>query len=166
MRSYWLAVIGMVTSTIGSVAAQGTRYDVVIAGGRVIDPDSKLDAVRWIGIRAGTIAAVSTTRLEGVTVIDAKGLVVAPGFIDLHAHGQDDENYRIFAQDGVTTALELELGTADLPKFYADRAGRALINFGASIGHIPTRMAVMKDPGTFLPTGAAGHDAATPEQIA
>lgn len=147
----------------GPVVAQ--QFDLVINGGRVIDPESKLDAVRSVGIRAGKVVAVSATPLSGKTVIDAKGLVVAPGFIDLHAHGQDDENYRLFAQDGVTTALELELGTADVPKFYRDREGKALINYGASAGHIKARMSVMHDPGIFLPTGDGGRLPATQAQI-
>ncbi|MFN8580369.1 MAG: amidohydrolase family protein [Gemmatimonadaceae bacterium] len=147
------------------LAAQGPAFDVVIRNGRVMDPESKLDAIRSIGIRGGRIVAISASPLSGKKVIDAAGLVVAPGFIDLHSHGQDDENYRIFAQDGVTTALELELGTADVPRFYAEREGKALINYGASIGHIPTRMAVMGDKGTFLPTDVGGRDPATAAQI-
>jgi N-acyl-D-aspartate/D-glutamate deacylase len=132
-----------------------------------MDPETNLDAVRFIGIRGGKIAAISSTSLRGTTTIDAKGLVVAPGFIDLHAHGQDDENYRVFALDGVTTALELEVGTADVPGFYASREGKALINYGASVGHIRERMVVMRDPSQgLLPTGAGGHQVATDEQIA
>ncbi len=158
-----LAVLG---SPNPAAMAQRAGFDVVISGGRVMDPESKLDAVRSIGIRGGKIVAISAGPLKGKTMIDAKGLVVAPGFIDLHAHGQDDENYRVFAMDGVTTALELEVGVADIPGFYAGRTGTALINFGASVGHIPHRMAVMKDPGLFLPVGAGGRDAATADQIA
>lgn len=158
-----LAILGSPNS---AAMAQRAGFDVVISGGRVMDPESKLDAVRSIGIRGGKIVAISAGPLKGKTMIDAKGLVVAPGFIDLHAHGQDDENYRIFAMDGVTTALELEVGVADIPGFYAARTGTARINFGASVGHIPHRMAVMKDPGLFLPVGAGGRDAATAEQIA
>ena len=67
---------------------------MVIANGQVMDPASGLDAVRNIGIRGGKIAAISTAPLRGRTVLDAKGLVVAPGFIDLHSHGQTPENYR------------------------------------------------------------------------
>lgn len=158
-----LAILGSPNS---AAMAQRAGFDVVISGGRVMDPESKLDAVRSIGIRGGKIVAIAAGPLKGKTMIDAKGLVVAPGFIDLHAHGQDDENYRIFAMDGVTTALELEVGVADIPGFYAARTGTARINFGASVGHIPHRMAVMKDPGLFLPVGAGGRDAATAEQIA
>ena len=87
-------------------------YDLVIANGRVLDPASNLDAVRHIGIRGGKIAAVSAAPLAAGNTIDAKGLVVAPGFIDLHSHGQTPENYRFKARDGVTTALELEVGVA------------------------------------------------------
>jgi N-acyl-D-aspartate/D-glutamate deacylase len=132
-----------------------------------MDPETNLDAVRFVGIRGGKIAAIAATSLSGKTTIDAKGLVVAPGFIDLHAHGQDDENYRVFALDGVTTALELEVGTADVPGFYASREGKALINYGASVGHIRERMAVMRDPSQgLLPTGSGGRQVATDEQIA
>lgn len=145
-------------------------YDVVIRGGRVIDPESRLDSVRNVGIRGGRIAAISHGPLRGKQVIDARGLVVAPGFIDLHAHGQDDENYRLFALDGVTTALELEAGTENVAAFYAEREGKALINFGASASHIKARMSVMHDGGvaarTLLPLDSAGYNVANDAQIA
>ena len=67
----------------------------------------------------------------------------------------------------MTTALELEVGTGDVPGFYASRDGKALINFGASSGHVPVRMAVMRDPSQgLLPTGPGGRDVATDAQIA
>ena len=112
-------------------------YDVVVANGRVLDPASNLDAVRHIGISGGKIAAVSATPLAGRATIDAKGLVVAPGFIDLHSHGQTPENYRFKARDGVTTALELEVGVHPVAGWYAQREGHSLINFGATSGDIP-----------------------------
>jgi N-acyl-D-aspartate/D-glutamate deacylase len=140
-------------------------YDVVIAGGRVMDPESGLDAVRSVGIRHGRVMAISETALKGKTTIEAKGLVVAPGFIDLHEHGQEPRNYEFQAHDGVTTSLELEVGTDDVQKWYAAREGKSLINFGVSVGHIPVRMKVMHDPGTFLPTGAAARRAATAEEL-
>ncbi len=139
-------------------------YDIVIANGRVMDPESGLDAVRNVGINGRRIAAISPLPLHGRTTIDAKGLVVAPGFIDLHSHGQDDENYRYKARDGVTTALELEVGVSPVAQWYAAREGKALINFGATAGHIPARMAVMHDPGGLLPTGDAAHRRATAEE--
>ncbi|HEU4787405.1 MAG TPA: hypothetical protein VFS57_08360, partial [Gemmatimonadaceae bacterium] len=88
--------------------AQG-RYDLVIRNGRVMDPESGLDAVRNVGIRSGRIVALSDQHLDGNDVIDAAGFVVAPGFIDLHEHGQEPRNYEFQAHDGVTTSLELEI---------------------------------------------------------
>ena len=162
-----LVLLALLVTAFASSLSQGATYDIVIANGRVMDPETNLDAVRFVGIRAGKIAAISATPLTGKTTIDAKGLVVAPGFIDLHAHGQDDENYRAFALDGVTTALELEVGTSDIPGFYASREGKALINYGASVGHVRARMAVMRDPSQgLLPTGSGGHQVATEAQIA
>jgi len=156
--------IWIVTAALAAAACAQT-YDVVLTGGRVMDPESGLDAVRNVGIRGGKIAAISQRPLEGKTKVDVKGLVVAPGFIDLHSHGQDDENYRFKARDGVTTALEMEVGVSPVKPWYAAREGKALINFGASSGHIPARMAVMHDPGEFLPTGDAAHRKATPVEM-
>ena len=147
--------------------AQNQTYDIVIANGRVIDPESRLDAVRWVGIRGGKIAAISQTPLRGTTVLEARGKVVAPGFIDLHAHGQDSENYRLFALDGVTTALELEVGTEDVDRWYAERAGKALINYGVTIGHPRVRLKLFNDPSTdLLPTGPGAKKAASATEIA
>src|SRR3989442_10665417 len=90
--------------------AQGEQYDLVLMGGRVLDPETGLDARRNVGIRDGRIAAVTVEALAARETLAVAGLVVAPGFIDLHAHGQDSESYRYYAHDGVTTALELEIG--------------------------------------------------------
>ena len=141
-------------------------YDVVIAHGRVIDPESGLDAVRHLGIRDGVVRDVSASPLRGRETIDARGLVVAPGFIDLHQHAQDAAAYRVEALDGTTTAFELETGTADVEGWYEARAGRSLINHGVAVGHQPVRMVVMKDPGRGTPTGAAARRAATAAELA
>ena len=140
-------------------------YDLVILNGRVVDPESKTDAVRNLGISNGKIKTISRARLDGRNTIDARGLVVSPGFIDLHQHGQNEENARFKALDGVTTALELEVGTGDVDRWYANRAGRSLINYGVSVGHLAARMAAMKEPVTFLPTGEAARRAATDAEI-
>jgi N-acyl-D-aspartate/D-glutamate deacylase len=142
------------------------NFDLVIENGRVLDPESGLDAVRTVAIRDGRIVAVQEGPLAGKQRIDAHGLVVAPGFIDLHRHGQDAENYRHAALDGVTSVFELEVGTGDVDRWYGSRAPGQLINYGVAIGHIPVRMAVMKDSGDFLPSGPAANRAATPEEIA
>jgi predicted amidohydrolase len=97
-------------------------YDVVILNGRVMDPESDLDAVRNIGISKGTIQAITTEPLQGNLKIDARGLIVSPGFIDIHVHllpDQDQINYSVKATDGVTTALDLEAGTGDMDRWYA-----------------------------------------------
>jgi dihydroorotase len=129
-----------------------------------MDPESGLDAVRSIAITGKKIAAISAQPLRGKVEIDAAGLVIAPGFIDIHAHGQTPENYRYKAMDGVTTALELEIGVSPLAAWYAAREGKALVNFGASVGHVPARIAVMKDTGDFLPRDAAMNRVATTEE--
>ncbi len=144
------------------LAAQ--TYDIVLQGGRVMDPESGLDAVRSVGIAGDKIVAISTDVLRGKVEVDANGLVIAPGFIDPHAHGQTSENYRYKAMDGVTTALELEVGVSPVSEWYTARAGKALVNFGASAGHIPARMAVMKDTGEYLPRDSAMNRGATPEE--
>ena len=158
-----LLVFGALSFAQDSSAKTG--YDLVILNGTVMDPESGLAAIRNVGISGGTIQAVATESLRGRTAVDATGLIVAPGFIDLHQHGQDDENYRMKAMDGVTTALELEIGTADVDTWYQQRAGKTLINYGVSIGHPPVRMAVMHDPGDFLPNGDAAHKPASDGEI-
>jgi N-acyl-D-aspartate/D-glutamate deacylase len=135
--------------------AVAPQYELVLRGGRVMDPETGLDAVRDVGISTGVIASISASPLSGTRVLDVRGLVVAPGFIDLHVHGQDPEIYALRAADGVTTALELEIGTADVDAFYGAREGKTLINYGASVGHVPVRMAVMGDAPSFLPTADA-----------
>ena len=152
--------------SLSTTIMSAQQYDLVLEGGRAMDPETGLDAVRNVGISGGQIRAVSAAPLEGRATIDAAGLVVAPGFIDLHSHGQDAENYRYKAMDGVTTALEMEVGVADMDAWYDKRKDQTLINYGASVGHIPVRMRVMHDPGSFLPTGDAAHRAATDAEIA
>lgn len=162
-RSAALLVIAITVLTSFSSTAE--TYDLVILNGRVIDPESKTDAVRNLGISNGKIRSISRERLNGRNTIDARGLVVSPGFIDLHQHGQNEENFRFKALDGVTSALELEVGTGDVDRWYADRAGKSLINYGVSAGHLAARMAAMKEPVTFLPTGEAARREATEAEI-
>jgi dihydroorotase len=137
----WLVPLALAIGVVSPAGAQ--TYDVVLKGGRVLDPESGLDAVRDVGITKDRIAAVSRAPLRGKTLIDAKGLVVAPGFIDLHAHGQDLADNRWQAQDGVTTALEMEAGAWPVGAWYAARAKEALLNFGATVGHVASRIAVV-----------------------
>jgi N-acyl-D-aspartate/D-glutamate deacylase len=158
------SLLGLALPAAVPLTAQ--NFDLVIIHGRVIDPESGLNAVRSIGIRGGKVAAIAEGALDGRQEIDAAGLVVAPGFIDLHSHGQTDETYRCQVLDGVTTAFELEVGAADIDAWYRDREPGRAINYGVSVGHIPVRIAVMHDPSTFLPSGDAAHKAASPAEIA
>ena len=141
------------------------NYDIVISGGRIIDPDSGMDSVGNVAISDGKIAEISLSELSAEETINAEGNVVCPGFIDLHCHPQDTEIFEVQAKDGVTTTLELEVGTGDISEFYSRWKGNAAVNYGASIGHIPVRMKVMDDPGTFLPSGDAGRREATDREI-
>jgi amidohydrolase family protein len=147
----WLAALAAATI---SVVAQQASYDLVIVNGRVLDPETGLDAVRNVGITGGRIAAVSPDALAGRATIDARGLIVAPGFIDLHSHINDEATFTLAAQDGVTTALELEIGVPDVAAFYAARRGRARVNFGTSASHPWARAAAFGDappPGAMVP---------------
>jgi N-acyl-D-aspartate/D-glutamate deacylase len=153
------------SSILIAFSASAAQYDLVISNGHVMDPESGLDAVRFIGITGHKIRTISPSPLSGKDVIDARGLVVVPGFIDIHCHGQDDENYRYKARDGVTTALEMEVGASPVNDWYRAREGKALVNFGASSGHIPVRMRVLHDSGTFLPRDNAVNNAATPAEV-
>src|SRR5262245_28325695 len=126
-----------------SQPAHAASYDLVLAGGRVMDPESGLAAVRYVGIAEGRIAAVSEVALEGREVVDVTGLVVAPGFIDLHEHGQNATSHGFHARDGVTTALDLEAGAWPVAAFYEEREGETLVNYGISVGHIPARVKLM-----------------------
>ncbi len=126
--------------------------DLVIANGRVIDPESGLDAIRHVGVRDGSIAAVSVTPLDdrlvdGGELVDARGLVVSPGFVDLHAHGQSTRSNEFQARDGVTTALELEWGYLGMSDWLAAREGTAVIHYGASASQGFARALAMQEIG-------------------
>ncbi len=160
-----LLIVFTYDSCTRSSKRAGEEFDVVILNGRVINLETNLDAIRNIGIREGTIQTITTKEITGKTLINAEGLVVAPGFIDIHQHGQDTENYRYKVMDGVTTALELEMGTSDIDKWYSERESKAIINHGVSIGHVPLRIELMNDPGGFAPVADAAYKAASDEEI-
>ena len=137
-------ILALLTCNVLPATAQIT-YDVVIENGRVMDPETGLDGIRNIGISGQTIAAISVLPMRGTTTVDASGLVVAPGFIDLHAHGQTARANEFQAMDGVTTALELEGGVGDVGQFDAQRSTDAVINFGASVSHAANRTWAMPE---------------------
>jgi N-acyl-D-aspartate/D-glutamate deacylase len=136
------------------------QYDLVLEGGRALDPETGLDGVRNVGIRDGKIVRISTDALAGRRVVHATGLVVAPGFIDLHQHGQEMESQRVKALDGVTTALELEIGAPDVHQFLKSKEGHSLIHYGTSASHVAARAQVFGAP---LPAEVIGPHAGIPE---
>ena len=151
-------------------------YDIVLKNGRVIDPESGLDAIRNVGIKDGTIALITEEDISGKQTIDASGKVVSPGFIDLHAHGQNIGDYRMQAMQGVTTMLELESGVLPVSGWYDQQAQLNLpINYGAAAGWTFARIATFTETDPE-PTSKYFQDAqsrndwkmelATPEQEA
>ena len=137
-------VVAMAPSAEPASAQSQPPFDIVLRGGRVMDPETRLDAVRNVGIRGDQIAEITARELQGKVVVDASGLVVAPGFIDLHAHGQTNAANEFQAHDGVTTALELEDGVPFMKPWLDARTGKALINFGAAISHDFVRWLAME----------------------
>jgi N-acyl-D-aspartate/D-glutamate deacylase len=163
-RVLWLAVI------LSPLLAWSQSYDVVIQGGRVIDPETGLDAVRNVGISQGRIRKISAEALAGKRVIAARDLVVAPGFIDLHQHDLDQKSQRLKALDGVTTALEMEIGKPDVAAFLHSMEGHSLLNYGSTASHPAARSLVFGTPipvGGLLPKtgGPAAEQPASQEQI-
>ncbi|MBY5947809.1 amidohydrolase family protein [Photobacterium rosenbergii] len=128
-------------------------FDVVITGGRILDPETRLDITGNIGIKQGRIAAISKQPLQGTKTVDASGLIVAPGFIDLHAHGQQMLGAWMQAFDGVTTQLELESGLLPITTAYkhVGNEGRP-INYGFGVAWAFARAMVM-DKRTGTPDG-------------
>jgi len=145
------------------------QFDLVLEGGRVMDPETGLDAIRNVGVRDGRITSISSEPLAGRRVVHAAGLVVAPGFIDLHQHGQSLDSERVKAFDGVTTALEMEIGVPDVAAFLKAKEGRSIIHYGTTASHCAARSLGFGTPlpeGTILPkSGPATEKPATPEQI-
>ena len=149
-----------------------SAYDVVINHGRVIDPESQLDAVRSIGIRNGKIVAVSKTPLTAPREIDASNRVVSPGFINLHSHSVAEAGYQLELLDGVTTVLELEAGGYPIDTFGQQLGASPLTHFGASVGHAwirlqiidPAALAELMQTGKLDMSGAAFTQTATPAQ--
>jgi N-acyl-D-aspartate/D-glutamate deacylase len=165
------AAAAWIVMSVWSAAPAEGPYDLVIHGGRVLDPETSLDAVRDVGIRGQQIVAISEKPLVGTRVIEVAGLIVAPGFIDLHQHDQTPDGYRLKAMDGVTTALELEIGPPDVRRFLDQRRRGALINYGTSASHPWARATILGgqdsagDAAIVPASGTATNNPATPEQI-
>ena len=120
-----------------STTAMAKDYDLVILGGRVMDPETSYDAVANVGIKDGRIAVITEKSINGKESIDANGLVVAPGFIDTHFHWTRPIGYKFALRDGVTTAMDLEAGVYGprVGEWYEMHEGRSPVNYGTATGH-------------------------------
>lgn len=119
-----------------------STYDLVILNGRVMDPETMFDAVRNVGVKDGKIAVITKDKIKGKETINAKGHVVAPGFIDTHFHALDGLSIRLSMRDGVTTGMDLEWGAMKIDEWYASKQGAWPANFGTVISHEGARMIV------------------------
>ena len=131
--AFCFLIVTIIFISVANGQSNPTEYDIVLIGGRVIDPETKLDAIKNVGIIQNRIAQISSEPLKGKQTINVAGLVVAPGFIDLHVHGRTNKEQEYQLHDGLTTALELEWGVENLKEWYASRQSKALINYGASV---------------------------------
>lgn len=133
----------ILASTCFNAVGQVAEYDIVLKNGRVMDPETGLDAVRNVGILGNRIMEISANPLTGKEVIDVTNLVVSPGFIDPHVHGMTNKEHEYQAHDGVTTALELEGGIEDIGNWFASQRNKTIINYGASACHPWARAELM-----------------------
>ncbi len=146
MRNFlicWMLAVFMIAGI--SVSVQAQDFDVVILSGRVMDPETLFDGVANVGIKDGRIAEISKKPLKGAKTIDAKGHIVAPGFIDTHFHWQAPLGYAIGLRDGLTSAMDLELGCPGtfIAKWYEARAGATQANYGCASSHEQARQKVI-----------------------
>lgn len=136
---------------ITDISSQSTTvFDIVLKGGRVMDPETSFDDIRNIGVIGNRIVEISSEDLDGKEILDVSGLVVAPGFIDLHVHGMTNKAHVYQCRDGVTTALELEGGKPFLRDWIESKTGKSIVNFGASVPHGNIRAMAMEEYSHFI----------------
>jgi N-acyl-D-glutamate deacylase len=135
-----LLLVAVAACELGSPASD--IYDVVILNGRVMDPETKFDAVRNVGIKDGMIAAITEREISGADTVDATGHVVTAGFIDTHMHSSDKFSVKMSMMDGVTTGLDLELGALNIADWYEREEAKWPINYGQAASHEMARMVV------------------------
>ena len=135
----WAAAAGpAVFARVADVFAAPGRYDLIVKGGRVVDPSVRLDATRDVAIAGGRIAAVETNiAADGAEVIDARGKVVVPGLIDIHTHAaRVKDGPTLCLADGVTGFIDAGSQGADhiqdtiAVAKSAPQPARVLVNIG------------------------------------
>ena len=148
--------------TSASMAAMpaDTEFDLVILNGRVIDPETNFDGVRNVGVKDGVIGLITEEEISGKKTIDASGHVVSPGFIDYHSHAQEPYGQKLYARDGVTTPMDLEVGAFPVADFYEFWEGKSILNYGTNVAHVGARVAVLdgqEQDGRFIYGAALGR---------
>lgn len=146
----------LATILLAACAPPNADYDVVILGGRVMDPETNFDAVRNVGIKNGRIVAITEESIAGTQTIDASGHVVSPGFIDTEQHGLGSWGIKVNLRDGVTTQMDFEVGAANIAEWYAARQGKMQANFGTVVGQEFARMKIhdglkLEGPNVSMP---------------
>ena len=169
MTRYWMTVVTLYVGSIAACtpsakepaaekpaaeAAIPENLDLVILNGRVMDPETELDAVRNVGIKDGKIVVVTAQTIEGAETIDASGHVVAPGFIEGHQHATDQFSRKVNLRDGLTTQMDFEAGAGDIAKWYAEAEGKTQSNYGMVVLTTFARLSVLDSPEI----AASGND--------
>ena len=138
MNPATFAIVATLSATLlMGTGALAQDYDLVITGGRVMDPETLYDDIANVGIKDGRIVEISKDDLSGAESIDATGHIVAPGFVDTHFHWQAPLGYMFGLRDGLTSSMDLEMGCAGtlIPEWYAAREGVSLANYGCAVSH-------------------------------
>ena len=137
MFKKYLIVSTFVVSALAAPTLFAKDYDLVITGGRVMDPETLYDDIANVGITDGRIVTISKKPLKGAETVDATGKIVAPGFIDTHFHFQMPIGYSLGLRDGLTSSMDFEMGCAGsyMADWYEARAGVTQANYGCAVSH-------------------------------
>ena len=156
MRFTVIPVSVLISSSFNSISIFSTGHSFLFAYMRKVivaqlptacllyTSETGLDATRNIGIRGDRIMEITEKELSGKQTYNVAGLVVAPGFIDLHVHGMTNEAHEYQCRDGVTTALELESGVPFLRDWIEAKRGKTIVNYGATVPHAVIRALAME----------------------
>ena len=136
-------LITLIASMLMVTMASAADFDIVLLNGRVMDPETKFDGVRNVGIKDGKIVSITEDKIEGTETVDVSGLVVAPGFIDTHTHSSDKFAIKMSMMDGVTSGMDLEAGAVNIAAWYEREKGKWPMNYGQAVSHELVRMEVL-----------------------
>jgi hypothetical protein len=165
MKKSTVFVLAIFLIVVGCDQKPTDGFDVVILNGRVMDPETNFDGIRNVGIKDGIIVSITESDITGTETIDAKGHVVAAGFIDYEQHGQDPFGIKVNLRDGVTTQMDFEVGALNVAEWYAKRTGKTQANFGTVAGQEYARMRVhdpeldLTGPDVSMPFALMNHRA-------